>query len=334
MSGHDVYKVRELASHRHNHVRGQRVGIEIECEGARIDWDILADEADACGFRLESDHSLRNDGIEFVSQGPTLVNNALYDSLLSVYDLIDCHGLESNARTGIHVHLDMQNNTLEQVQRIVTLYCLVEPWLYRVCGPEREENIYCVPWYRSWTDAESFAKAMEHYYNGDSSGYVRQRISEACKYAGLFIQPLRTFGTLEFRMAPTFKTGEELVSWVRLVVAIGDVAKSFASPEEILEAWDTDAHALLERVGFTSDIIGPIDIIAQITDCYGVAEIVARQEAEVLDWKQAYVPEPPQERRPIIPDERVAEMLRSWQGNVTRVTPTQEAIQDSIEESI
>jgi len=83
----------------------------------------------------------------------------------------------------------------------------------------REENIYCVPFYRAPSEAATLA-----------NGVMRDgwQLREACKYSALFVGPLRTFGTIEFRHAPTFSDPAVLVLWWKLCQC---VANSWQLPD-------------------------------------------------------------------------------------------------------
>jgi hypothetical protein len=91
---------------------------------------------------------------------------------------------------------------------LLAAYALVEPLLYRRCGALREENIYCVPHYRGDTLTPAIPRGM-------LAGNLRDTLARQCKYSGLYLSPLNTFGTIEFRMAPSFPTAEAVEEWVR-----------------------------------------------------------------------------------------------------------------------
>ena len=185
-------------------VGAELYGIEIEAEGFLPVHRGREGSALSRHWNIKDDGSLRNNGIEFVSKllSPDKVANAvhhLYGRTRTLW--------EPSVRTGIHIHANMLGRTLDEVRRVLAYYSFVEPLLFQVVGPVREENIYCVPFYRAPTEA-----------NVAMNGVSRDpwALREACKYSALFVGPLRSFGTIEFRHAPTFSTADELVLWWRL----------------------------------------------------------------------------------------------------------------------
>jgi hypothetical protein len=179
-------------------------GIEIEAEGFSPLLRGREGSALAHHWNIKEDGSLRNNGIEFVSKllPADKVSNAvhhLYGRTRALW--------EPSVRTGIHIHANMLARTFDDVRRILAYYSFVEPLLFQFVGPVREENIYCVPFYRAPEEARLSMDALTR---------DPFRLRETCKYSALFVGPLRTFGTIEFRHAPTFDTADDLVLWWKL----------------------------------------------------------------------------------------------------------------------
>ena len=179
-------------------------GIEIEVEG----FDPLrrGPEASALSryWNIKEDGSLRNNGAEFVSKllPADKVPNAVHHMYSRTRKL-----WEPSIRTGIHIHANMLGRTLDDVRRVAAYYSFVEPLLFQFVGEEREENIYCVPFYRAPSEAATLMDALTK---------NEWLLRESCKYSALFVGPLRTFGTIEFRHAPTFDSAETMVLWWKL----------------------------------------------------------------------------------------------------------------------
>lgn len=186
-------------------------GIEVEAEG--FDPDLRPIEARALSryWSITNDGSLRNDGVEFVSK--ILAPERVEQAVRLLYARTRAHWTPS-IRTGVHVHVSMLPRTFAELKRVFQYYALVEPLLFGFVGAEREENIYCVPWYR----APGEATILSDVINRNSWG----SISETCKYSALFAGPLSNFGTIEFRHAPTFHSDDMLMLWVRMVMRVAD----------------------------------------------------------------------------------------------------------------
>jgi hypothetical protein len=195
-------------------------GIEIEVENVRIP-DNLSDT----NWQTAADGSLRNAGVEFLSNGPWL-KGTVEREVPKFYQWMDRYEYTTGMRTSTHVHASVLGKTNVQVAAICTLYVLMEPLLYRYCGPLREENIYCVPWYRGTDELEYVQHLMQGHW---------RHINESCKYSGLYLEPICRFGTLEFRQAPVFPTAELLLTWVDVIERI--VESGFDTPEHVLDTF-------------------------------------------------------------------------------------------------
>jgi hypothetical protein len=195
-------------------------GIEIEVENARQPRDL-----EASLWTTVHDGSLRDGGCEFLSQRP-MTKAEVEEQVPWFYRWFDQHSFTNGIRTSTHVHANVMGKTGPQVAAICTLYTLVEPLLFRYCGPVREQNIYCVPWYRA-TDELEYVK----YIAEGSWSYLHN----PCKYSALYLEPLMRFGTLEFRMAPVFDNAGALLTWVDIIERV--VENGFETSEEVLAAF-------------------------------------------------------------------------------------------------
>ncbi len=194
-------------------------GIEIEVERA-----FSPDDLHDTMWSAVSDGSLRDSGIEFLSRQP-FTKQQVTEQVPIFYRWFEQHRFTSGVRTSTHVHVNVLDMTSQQVAAACTVHALVEPILFRYCGPLREENIYCVPWYRA-PDEVRHVREMQRRVS---------RVSNACKYTSLFIEPVTRFGTLEFRHAPVFATAGELLMWIDMCERI--VYSGFENPEQVMEAW-------------------------------------------------------------------------------------------------
>lgn len=231
--------IREVCSGatRRQSTDGQLFGIEIEMEGAGDYIDRQAHEDLPTGWRMTHDGSLRNNGVEFIST-PVTREEALR-LLPRLYAQVQ-EELHSSVRCGIHVHVDMRERTTDQLAPVFATYALVEPILFNYCGLSREENIYCVPWYRAYDEPVTLANAIAkpghwHLFN------------EACKYSALYAGPIISFGTIEFRMAPTWMDAERVITWVNIIDDLVAYGKAHTA-EEVLDAFYTDEARFLRDV--------------------------------------------------------------------------------------
>ena len=124
--------------------------------------------------------------------------------------------------------MNVLDYTLEELGAALTAYAVVEPLLFRVCGNEREENIYCVPWYRAPEQAQRAGSVVQGEW---------AEAQTSCKYSSLYLEPLIRFGTLEFRQAPLWETKDELTFWVDLIRAVvHNAIDIYGSSDLVLES--------------------------------------------------------------------------------------------------
>jgi len=211
------------------------VGIEIEVEGIHEDADCICPPD---GWVAEYDGSLREGGMEFKTDGgmePRLVSQLLED----LYDFLDEMNAEHSVRCGMHVHVNMCGRSDESVLAFATAYSIMEPWLYSTLPEERDQGIYCVPWYRSDDTCADLMRAIQH-----EDPFIARGAS---KYTGLNIACLPDMGTVEFRMAPSFTNRSDAVDFVHNCLAIYNVALGL------------NASVVMEEVEFAPWILAETD---------------------------------------------------------------------------
>jgi len=183
------------------------VGIEVEVENAQ---DTSTPNSGA--WIPTADGSLRNGGVEFISQpmpakyAPHILQELLQDTLKKD----SCF----SPRTSIHVHLNMQDLATEKVVDIILLYACIEPLLYKFTGRGRAKNIYCVPLFD--TNLLTFMATED----------LVTSTEKWSKYTGLNILPLRDKGTLEFRQMHGTFDHHKVAIWVRLLTKLVEFCKA------------------------------------------------------------------------------------------------------------
>lgn len=215
--------IRDICGHGDNGVPdGQYYGIEIEVEDC-----IVPDISGNSAWNCISDGSLRNSGVEFVSR-PVDVATAMM-CIDQFYAWKEQFRYSTGIRTSTHIHVNVLHLEPQALVAAITTYALLEPLLFRVCGREREENIYCVPWYRGPQD----------------TAYVRElasdnsyRLANACKYSAFYIEPVLRFGTVEFRAAPVFDTSDMTKFWLKLCGSVIYSGAEYETGEAVIDAYD------------------------------------------------------------------------------------------------
>lgn len=161
-------------------------------------------------FSIVADGSLRNNGKEAV----TLPMRAKYvENLLTTF--FRKHAITQDAnysdRCSVHIHVNAQQFTVDQVRAITLTYQTVERLLFTFIGEDRENNIYCVPWYQA-----GFATGAMEKLLADPNANLRTWQ----KYTSLNLLPLRERGTFEFRHLRGTCDVNEIINWLNLCLSI------------------------------------------------------------------------------------------------------------------
>lgn len=148
------------------------------------------------------DGSLRNNGVEFITKPIKAIHApACLQYLMHSYLNTDvCY----SPRTSVHIHLNVQDLVLSQVQDIIMLYAVFEKLFYKYAGRGRQKNIYCVPM--------SDCDLMPHLTD---RGHDRLRTWS--KYTGLNVLTISNYGTIEFRHMHGTNDVEKLSTWINLI---------------------------------------------------------------------------------------------------------------------
>lgn len=205
-------------------VKGE-VGIEIEMEGYR-----LYPEDPMKDWITTGDGSLRGDeSIEYVLRYPVLrkdVSNVL-SNLRTTLARNDAE-LKPSERCGVHVHINCQTLTMEQVFDFVTTYIIFEDILTKWCGEGREGNLFCL---RN-KDAEGLLYAL---IQAKKNGDVRHITNNNYRYAAINLTSLRKYGSVEFRALQTPPDFYTIDLWVQLLLKIFDLSTTHGNPKELVE---------------------------------------------------------------------------------------------------
>jgi len=212
-------------------VRGE-VGIEVEVEGYHLPQKLK-------GWRIEEDHSLRGESLEYISEEPRFKEEAFKD-LDRLYKRLKKGGTEiyDSERAGVHVHMNMTPYNVMEGFSIVLVYYLLEESLIRWCGTSRVGNLFCL----STRDASGVLLAIENFLKG-GPGLRDDNI----RYASCNLRALPTYGSIEFRSLRTPQDVTVIKTWIEILLKIRDFGLSLRSPKDLL-LYQEDLHALINTV--------------------------------------------------------------------------------------
>jgi len=195
------------------------VGLELEVEGDCIN------AVDLKGWNIVRDGSLR-DGREFVLSTP-MRRLALDRAVVNLSKYLSTTRCVLSHRTSLHVHIDMRNYTILDIEKIYKLYALFEPALYTISGKHRASNIYCPGFTFATEQVKQAALAF-------SVKDVGSLVNTSCKYTGLNLAALCEFGSIEIRTHCGSLNAHDILNWVDILLAIIAWATSHTLEEIML----------------------------------------------------------------------------------------------------
>ena len=211
------------------------IGIEIEMEGQNLKID------DILGWRAVHDGSLRGESIEYVLKTPKSRNKVDYylkilqEALKNSWSIL----LPSN-RCGIHIHINCQKLTTQQVFNFIILYLIFEDVLVKFCGKEREGNTFCL----RAKDAEALIDAL---IIAKKEGSLRRLQHDNYRYASINISSIGKYGSLEFRAMRSLENFNEINPWINILLCIKDKSLEFNQSKEIIEAFSMNGYNRFSR---------------------------------------------------------------------------------------
>lgn len=187
-----------------NRILNYGAGIEIEienCTGPFLD-----------NWQFVEDGSLRNNGMEYKTTFGLRIHEmhkALGQLAFKFMEGRINSGKNFNKftdRCSVHIHLDVRNFTIKQVNVLTMLYSLYEGPFFQYAGEQRRDNIFCVPLLQSvvgQTDL-TFASFM----------------GRAEKYGAFNLKALQEFGTVEFRHMEGTDDPDRIFHWLLLLASL------------------------------------------------------------------------------------------------------------------
>jgi hypothetical protein len=97
-----------------------------------------------------------------------------------------------------------------------------------MCGTDREENIYCIPFYRANRPLKQLSRALRGY--GGWNNFQ--------KYSALNLGAIQKFGTLEFRHAPLWDNVGQARLWLSVIDELMHNSRDI-SPEDLMRKLST-----------------------------------------------------------------------------------------------
>lgn len=207
------------------------LGIEIETEAARA-YDVPRIQ----GWVSKSDGSLRDFGIEYISNGPVTIGNLRSHLETWQTGLGSLHkSLKTDSvSTSVHVHVNIQELTPLQVLNFYLVGVLFEDVMSVYAGEDRRGNLFCL----RTSDAESHFNQVRRSVSRASSEADLVRSfnpqGEQKIYANVHTIPIMTLGTIEFRIMRGVTDIDPMEIWARTIYNLREFSKRFATPVDLL----------------------------------------------------------------------------------------------------
>lgn len=185
------------------------IGVEVELE--RTQNMMTPDET---FWSTVSDGSLRNNGKEFVFREP-LYGVAIGQALMNLQAHIDGGRPEASERCSVHVHINISDMTTAQLHKMLMLYLIFERTLVRYHNGTRENNIFCVPFYKAPRDI-----ALIDSLFAENTRQMDNMFSKFNKYYAINLQAIQEFGSLEFRHMGGSLNMNEVLIWIKIIMCL------------------------------------------------------------------------------------------------------------------
>lgn len=241
------------------------LGVEVELEGIHI-----SDVDNVCPLLAStSDYSLRGPDSGEILFAMPLKGVDIVTAVRAIETYVHKQAVRPiiSSRTSTHVHMDMRSLSSADLRKLLAVYLSVERVLFHYCGKEREDNIFCVPLYKSNLTQKQIAKAL------DSTSLAQFKdalsvFSESVRYGALNLHSLWMHGTLEFRHLRGEYRADNLLKWINILLSIKQYAlntstKALKAPKytdssycgEFLEAVFGEYAEELKYDGYERDIV-------------------------------------------------------------------------------
>lgn len=199
------------------------VGIEVEIENMPT-RQMMREEFDL--WSVTSEGSIQQ-GCEFVSR--PIWGTQITAALGELQAVFDKHRPYVSFRTSVHVHVNCLDIDSDALERLVLLYLLYEPALFRLHQNwSRYDNIFCVPARKSIDIQMGYARLLYQIEMGMANGkWVPY------KYAALNPNSLTQFGTLEFRHMGGTTDMDDISKWVNILMCLKEAAVNDVQPRNV-----------------------------------------------------------------------------------------------------
>jgi hypothetical protein len=299
-----------LTCYEHPLVLGtDRVGVEIELENlAQLSG--YRSRQEMTYWNIETDGSLRNHGIEFITKGDGVGGDVLYRAAEEVESFLQGMNPDPSWRCSTHIHVDVRDLNLDQLKLFVLAYVYFERFIFKESGWKRYKSNFCMPLGLAMDLVPTVSTLFKYENIQEFMLHANQ-----CwpKYTAMNLSVVNTFGTYEFRMpSPTYRT-MDLIKTSNRFLALKRVAKEWKGDQIsfIEHLSTTDMRSIFQKsvgrdsvfkdedrafgFGMARDIIAVAPLKAKSSLLSGehssINEIPSRPDFEAPSWSEYEEPD-------------------------------------------
>ena len=214
--------------------RARKFGVELECyaippetvaaaiRAVGVECQVEAyNHARRTGWKIVSDASIRGvHPFELVS--PPMTGDDGLEQVRKVCGVLRACGVKVNKSTGLHVHHDAADMTLDNLKAVVTMWWKYEDVIQFFLPPSRRNNFYCAPCmpragscgYR-WSPTPDPVSGWRTAMNGIRRREDFQRFENG-RYGAVNFDSLWRHGTIEFRAHSGTIDAAKVCAWIAL----------------------------------------------------------------------------------------------------------------------
>jgi len=224
------------------------IGLEIECEGNKF---LKSNELLQPFWVHHVDHSLRGkDNAEYVLAEP-IDFDTVPTAVMFLWDVFESYGtkLDESNRTSVHAHLNVQRWNLNRLTSFCAIFFTLEEILSEWAGDHRVGNLFCL----RAKDAPAIVTKLKKFIQFDGNF----ELTDGLHYAGLNIQALQKFGSLEIRYLRGATQPQLILDWVTILRRLYEQSAIYPDPRDVLSLFSYEGP-----LNFFNTILGPTaDII-------------------------------------------------------------------------
>jgi len=230
-----------------------RFGVEVEMEGEQLPDKIP-------GWALKEEHSLRGESREFATDRAVSMQE-LKDRLFAMAKVLGKYNSKVNTsyRGSTHIHYNVQNETFRTVMNEWVIFTAIEPVFLGIIGGNRNGNLFCMPSYDTGDTLNAFYNQLSMIVRD------RQKWPDRGKYAARNADPVRRFGSVEYRFFPP-ETGDPIITWCQYLDKLWGLARLYTDAgglHKAVQAYREDPSVFLSI--FPDEVLPPKHIVTEMS---------------------------------------------------------------------